>query len=137
MAIDLMSQMDEFVTGKKIAVLSDMLELGKDSIELHKEIGEYIGKNNSKKIDYLLTVGERSVDIHDSAMSNGFNKKNCLHFDNKKDLVAFLKTILTKEDDLILVKGSRGTRMEKVIYEIMEDKHLAKTLLVSDWKDSQ
>lgn len=126
-AIDLVVDMNQYIHGRKIVVLGDMLELGEYSKNLHEDIGKYICEK--KQIDYLLTVGEKTEDLCASAVINGFNKDNCIHFDDQESLIKYLKTLIS-EDGLILVKGSQGARMERVVKEIMQDKDLAKDLLV-------
>lgn len=137
MALDLLFEIKEkeIIRGKTIVVLSDMLELGESSVEDHKGIGKYIAENSVSRIDYLFTTGEMAKYISESALSSGFDKNTINHFEKKSELIDRLKTII-QDDDLILVKGSRGTKMERVVYEIMADKDLADNLLVSDWKDA-
>lgn len=55
-------------TRRKIAVLADMLELGKYSEQLHRNIGMYVAKN---KIDILVAVGKESKYIIDAASKAG------------------------------------------------------------------
>ncbi len=90
--------------GRKIAVLADMLELGKDSKTLHSEIGDYI---LLKQIDIICSFGN-------DAKHFSLKHKNGIHFNDKKDLSEYLSGIL-KNDDVILVKGSRSMKMEEII----------------------
>lgn len=137
MAINLLFEIKEkeIIKGRSIVVLSDMLELGESSVEDHREIGKFIAENSISKIGYLFTTGDLAMHISESAILNGFDKNLLIHFEDKNKLINHLKSII-KDDDLILVKGSRGTKMELVVYEIMADRHLADNLLVSDWKDA-
>jgi len=99
------------VTGKKIAVLADMLELGEQSEELHRQIG----KNTARYgIDILLTFGQLSKSIHDTAVV-----ETKAHFDNKASLTEYLMRMLA-DGDIVLVKGSRGMKMEEVILSLSE-----------------
>jgi UDP-N-acetylmuramoyl-tripeptide--D-alanyl-D-alanine ligase len=100
---------------RKIAVLGDMLELGKDSEKLHREIGEIISKIN---IDYLVTFGEKARYISDEALKNNFSKDKVFHFFKKNQIIERLKEII-RENDVVLVKGSRGMEMEKIVEEII------------------
>jgi UDP-N-acetylmuramoyl-tripeptide--D-alanyl-D-alanine ligase len=118
--------------GRKIAVLGDMMELGKHSIDEHYNIGKIAGNI----CDILITVGIRSRKIAEGAQDALLSEKNIFQFDNSiqagKDLQG-----LIKENDLILVKGSQSTRMEKVIEEIMLEPEKAFELLVRQdevWK---
>lgn len=95
---------------KKILVFGDMLELGKQSIELHKSLSIDIRK---AKIDALLTIGRQSKKLSDA--SNGI--KNKIHFSNRKSLNKYLMD-MELSDSLVLVKGSRGMRMEEFVETI-------------------
>ena len=82
-----------------------MLELGKYKRKLHKEVGEYA---HAKGIDVMLGYG----DLTKYAI-NGFGK-NGIYFNNENDLRNYLKENITSKD-VILIKGSRGMRMERFI----------------------
>ena len=86
-------------------VLGDMLELGKYKNKLHREVGEYA---NAKGIDFLLGYGDLTKHTIASFGNNGF------HFQNEDDLKNYLKENITSKD-VILIKGSRGMRMERFI----------------------
>ena len=93
--------------GRAIAVLADMLELGPISADEHAKIGEYVSK---KKTDALFTTGVESKIVHEHAKSVSSN----LYFEKKNDLLTELKKFI-KSGDTVLVKGSRGMKMEDVI----------------------
>jgi UDP-N-acetylmuramoyl-tripeptide--D-alanyl-D-alanine ligase len=119
--------------GKKYAILGDMLEIGNYSEKGHSLVGEEIVKG---KINYLITKGDLAIEINKSAINYGFNKDKAFHFSDYKEIIDFLKNNI-KMGDVVLVKGSQGARMEKVIKEIMADISLAKDLLVrqgSEWE---
>jgi UDP-N-acetylmuramoyl-tripeptide--D-alanyl-D-alanine ligase len=98
-------------TGKKIAILADMLELGDQSEELHRQIG----KNTMRcGVDILLTFGRLSKSIHDNA-----SVETKAHFDSKSTLTEYLMHTLA-DGDILLVKGSRGMKMEEVIVNLSE-----------------
>jgi UDP-N-acetylmuramoyl-tripeptide--D-alanyl-D-alanine ligase len=97
--------------GKKIAVLADMLELGKNSIDEHKRIGEAVTTSGVK---YLLTYGPLSRHTHDAA---AMAQKS--HYEQKVTLSEFLFGLLSP-GDVVLIKGSRGMRMEEVVAFITE-----------------
>lgn len=99
---------------RKIAVFSDMLELGGFSKEAHSKVGEYAAKQG---IDYLFTVGEQAKYIHNSAVENGI--KNALHFDNKDALSDKLSKFLEK-GDAVVFKASRGMALEEVIHNVYD-----------------
>lgn len=116
--------------GRKIAILGDMLELGVISEDAHKEIGKYI--NDLKNINLIITVGERSRDITREAINNGFDENLCFNFKDSDEARLFVQNKI-KQDDLVLIKGSQGTRMEKITKEIMSEPHKAKDLLVRQY----
>ena len=104
------------ISNKRIAVLSDMLELGDISEKEHTKIGEYV--NSLKNIDYLLTYGKFSQ--YTAAAAKAAGMANVYHFEDKKELTNYLKNIL-ESNDLILIKGSRGMVMEEVTREIVKN----------------
>ncbi len=118
---------------KKFAVLGDMLELGRYSEQSHQDIGKYLAKAG---VDVLITVGERARDINRGAKEAGFKAENMFHFADSLAAGKFLESRI-KKGDLILVKGSQGIRMEKVVLEIMAEPWRAKDLLVRQEKEWQ
>ncbi len=110
---------------RKIAVLGDMLELGKYTMEAHKEIG----KLAAKSADILVTVGVRAKFIAEAATSAKMPKKDIASFESVAEAGAWLAERV-KNGDLILVKGSQGVRMEKIVKELMAEPLKAKELLV-------
>ena len=103
--------------GRRIAVLGDMLELGNRSAAEHYRIGRLaVGK-----ADLLLTYGEHSVRTLTGAITGGMNPKNTDHFDTPEDMAHMLK-MRVSEGDVVLFKGSRGMRMEKVLQLFLDDK---------------
>lgn len=101
-------------SNKKIAVLSDMLELGEYSAQAHREVGRMAADAG---IDYLLTVGEMSRNINCSAKENGL--ENAFHFESKEKLADKLLEILQK-DDAVIFKASRGMKLEDVIHNVYD-----------------
>ncbi|MCF8001257.1 MAG: UDP-N-acetylmuramoyl-tripeptide--D-alanyl-D-alanine ligase [Halanaerobiales bacterium] len=103
---------------KKIAVLGDMLELGKIKQKAHKEIGSYIAKSG---IDYLITTGVLGKYISESAIQSEMDKNMVKHFKNKEEIPEFLDEI-TDTNDVVLLKASRGMQMESIYQEFKKDK---------------
>lgn len=108
-AIRTLSQVEN--KGKKIAVLGDMLELGKMSKELHRSVGEAVCENG---IDILLCIGKFSEFYIKGAVKKGFNEKNTKIFTLKSELAEYLKNIMAK-GDTVLFKASRGMKFEEII----------------------
>jgi UDP-N-acetylmuramoyl-tripeptide--D-alanyl-D-alanine ligase len=92
--------------GRKIVVLADMLELGDHAVEEHQQVGMDVSKAD---IHYLFTYGPLSLNIRPTSDRIGYQ-----HFDTKPDLVAKLTNLL-QPGDIILVKGSRGMKMEDIV----------------------
>lgn len=99
---------------KKIAVLSDMLELGSYAETAHTEIGRTVAQSN---IDYLLTVGEMSHFTAAAAEESGM--KNVFHFNSKEELTEKLLEIL-ENGDAVVFKASRGMKLEDVIHSVYD-----------------
>ena len=99
-------------TGRRILISADMLELGKDSDKLHYDSGKFIA--DKANIDLLITHGRLSKFILEGALASGMARDKTQHFDDKDDIKSFLKTFL-KDRDILLVKGSRGMKMEEII----------------------
>ncbi len=96
--------------GKRTTILGDMLELGADAVNLHKEIGAFIA---ASCVDQLFTYGDMGKYISESAVQAGMSGENVVHLASKKDIEQFKDAILSS--DIILVKGSHGMKMEEFI----------------------
>lgn len=103
--------LDGFNEGRRVAVLSDMLELGEESGRFHFEIGEYA----ASRADCLLCTGGLSRYYADGARSVGM--ENAFHYDNQEQLFEVLQSLL-KPGDVVWFKASRGMRLEQVIEEL-------------------
>ena len=99
---------------KKILILGDMLELGELSEKLHRDIGKLILKTD---IDTVFLYGSETKYIYDEI------KKDRLAFytDNKKELTDKLISYLNRDKNFktILIKGSRGMKMEEVLHKLI------------------
>lgn len=123
-AFEVLSQIES--DGRKFVVLGDMLELGDQSEKAHYEVGKSVAKMN---VDYLITVGELARDINRGAKRNGLDQDRIFNFTNLAEAGKFIQNKI-KANDFILVKGSQGGRMEKIVKEIMAEPQRAKDLLV-------
>lgn len=121
-ALDILKKLQ---SKRKIAVLGDMLELGKTTVTAH----ETVGKITAKTIKILFTVGRKAKIISESGVKAGLAKKNILSFQNLSEAALKLQEII-EPGDLILIKGSQGVRMEKIVKEIMLEPDKAGELLV-------
>lgn len=98
-------------SGNKIIIMADMLELGEVAQQEHERIGKEIEKRG---FEYLLTFGDMAKFINESA-----NVKMKIHYDQKNVLSEYACE-LASEGDIILVKGSRGMKMEDVVTFLVE-----------------
>ncbi len=105
---------------QRIAVLGDMLELGERSSQFHQELGKLV---KELEIDYLITYGKEAEQISG-------NK----HFQDQRAMIEFLKSLI-KQGDVVLIKGSQGVRMEKIVKALMLEPERAAELLVRQNKE--
>jgi UDP-N-acetylmuramoyl-tripeptide--D-alanyl-D-alanine ligase len=106
--LELMTQAD--AAGRRIAVIGDMLELGERELQFHIDAGEAIPRS----IDVVIGVGKRSRGLLVGAHNVGFEAAALHHFDDAAAAAQFLKDFI-QEGDLVLVKGSRGVGLDKII----------------------
>ncbi len=92
----------------RIAVLADMLELGENTKEYHRQVGEYAGRS---RVDELLLYGELAKNI-------GYGAEQYIgrikHFDTLSDIAEYLKAEV-KPGTAVLFKGSRGMKLNEVV----------------------
>ncbi|MDO8240922.1 MAG: UDP-N-acetylmuramoyl-tripeptide--D-alanyl-D-alanine ligase [Candidatus Moranbacteria bacterium] len=124
-ALAALEALGEIKATRKIAVLGDMLELGEESENGHKSLGK---KFAQIKGSIFLAVGNRMKQTGKELEKNNFPTKNIFYFDSPDEAGKKLQEIM-QAGDLILVKGSQGMRMEKVVEEVMADSAQAKKLL--------
>ncbi|MBI4262530.1 UDP-N-acetylmuramoyl-tripeptide--D-alanyl-D-alanine ligase [Candidatus Uhrbacteria bacterium] len=110
----------------KWAVLGDMLELGTMAEGLHHDVGKRVA---DLRIDHLVTVGELSRDIDRGAREAGMAEERIFHFAYAAEAGRFVQSRM-KQGDILLIKGSQGVRMEKIVKELMAEPERAKELLV-------
>jgi UDP-N-acetylmuramoyl-tripeptide--D-alanyl-D-alanine ligase len=103
---------------RKIAILGDMLEMGDFSDSAHEYVGKLIFEN---KIDILITLGKKSKKIAEGAKNEGMDIDNIYSFDSIESINDFCKKYMNKKNDVILVKGSRGMKMENIVESIQHN----------------
>ncbi len=130
--------LDKIKANRKIVVLGDMLELGAEEEQAHRNIG--IEVFNRGDIDFFITVGKRMVfaaeEYRKKAEKRDSSASRIGCFNEPAEAGVFIQHIL-KEGDVVLVKGSQGMRMEKIIEEIMANPNKKDSLLVRQdktWK---
>ena len=97
--------------GKRIFVFGDMLELGASSEDQHRIIGK---KCQKEELSVVFTIGNETIVAHEEINNSILHK----HFEQKESLLSNLNEIIS-EGDKILVKGSRGMRMEEIVEQII------------------
>ncbi|MDI6791840.1 MAG: UDP-N-acetylmuramoyl-tripeptide--D-alanyl-D-alanine ligase [bacterium] len=97
--------------GRKVLVMGDMLELGGDGEMLHRQIGRYLV---AAGCDFLVTVGELAAIAAGEAVAVGMKAKNVLSLSCNEEATDRLQKIL-KDDDTVLIKGSRKIKMEEIL----------------------
>lgn len=110
---------------RKIAVIGDMLELGKYTNEAH----EAIGLLAKKCADILITVGVRARASAESARGARMAARKVIAVDTASEASEELKKIL-EEGDVVFLKGSQGVRLEKTVKALMAEPEKARELLV-------
>lgn len=95
-------------SGRAVAVLGDMLELGPAAAAGHRQVGEHCA---ALGIDLVLTSGRLSSAVHEGLDARGARG---YHFDDNQQLIAALPQLI-RPGDTVLVKGSRGMKMEMVV----------------------
>jgi UDP-N-acetylmuramyl pentapeptide synthase len=109
---------------RRIAVLGDMLEIGKFTIQAHQAMGELA----VPIVDVLCTVGPRAKFIAREARECGMKEENIKEFGSSIDAGKYLQDMI-EAGDIILVKGSQSMRMERTVEEIMAHPEDAQQLL--------
>jgi UDP-N-acetylmuramoyl-tripeptide--D-alanyl-D-alanine ligase len=97
--------------GKTFAVLGDMLELGEDSPDLHRQVGVIVAREG---VDHLLAMGEQASHLLAGAAEAGMSSDRMTQASDHQEMATQVRSLLAA-GDCLLVKGSRGMRMEKVV----------------------
>jgi len=120
---------------RRIALLGDMRELGGFTERAHREVGEYIAKNN---IDIFVAIGEAMHEAIEAAKKNGMSEDRVIHMENAVAAARFLEERL-HAGDVILIKGSQNTiRLERAVKALMLEPERAEELLCRqgpEWKN--
>ncbi|MGM0471328.1 MAG: UDP-N-acetylmuramoyl-tripeptide--D-alanyl-D-alanine ligase [Bacillota bacterium] len=103
--------------GNLIAVVGDMLELGSKAKELHRKIGAVVIE---REIDYLITVGDLAALIGQEAKRLGMSSQQVFICQDNEEASRELLQIL-QPDDTILLKASRGMKLEEIEARLLEE----------------
>jgi UDP-N-acetylmuramoyl-tripeptide--D-alanyl-D-alanine ligase len=105
-ALNLLAELD----GHKVAVLGDMLELG----PYEKQGHEIVGVRAAEVADSLVTIGTLGHLIASAAHMAGMQSGRIIEFENAEEAISHLQNSLM-EKDVVLIKGSHGTRMDRIV----------------------
>ena len=115
-AVDLLSEIE--CSGKRVAVVGDMLELGERSDELHRAVGCFIA---GRSVQILVTIGEEAAKIAGSALAAGFAEEQVVVRETNPQAITYLRGTL-RTGDVVLIKGSRGMEMEEIVKALAREK---------------
>ena len=106
-ALNLLSEME---ARRRVAVLGDMLELGEQEEAAHR----IVGKRAAEVAGLLITIGQRAKIIADEAFLSGLSAKRIVRLPDREAAQQYLQENL-REGDIVLVKGSRGLRLDRMV----------------------
>jgi UDP-N-acetylmuramoyl-tripeptide--D-alanyl-D-alanine ligase len=115
---------------RRIVAAGEMLELGPASAELHREAGRQIA---AQKIDWIFGVGGQASEIVAGAIEAGHPKPQTRFFVSSEEAAESLAGFIAR-GDLLLVKGSRGVKMERIVdalrarYSLLDVKSAAEAI---------
>lgn len=104
-------------SGRRIAVLGDMLELGTSTLAQHYRVGRIA----ATKCDLILALGNNAGRVVSGAITGGMRPDRAIACNTMPELAELLRT-RAKAGDTILIKGSRGMRMERVLELFSQEK---------------
>ena len=110
-ALNLLAELD----GRRVAVLGDMLELGDYEERGHR----MVGARAAQVADELVTVGKRAQWIADEALQAGLMESQVVALGDSQTAIEYLRDRVGA-NDVVLIKGSRGVKMDKIVAELEE-----------------
>ncbi|MEI9966852.1 MAG: hypothetical protein WDN67_04460 [Candidatus Moraniibacteriota bacterium] len=110
---------------RKVVVLGDMLELGPESDALHAALAAPLQAAN---VSLVILVGRHMQVLYQTLFEKGFGRKQLERFDDPDEAALALPSLL-RPNDLILVKGSQGVRMEKISEALLAENEDAEQVL--------
>ena len=106
------------VTGNRIAVLGDMLELGPDSAQMHQSVGEFL---HPDEISEVFLYGAEMSSLYEEVRPRYGEKAHYYRKNQKRDMIADLKSHLTPQD-MVVVKGSNGMGLLEVVTALLDER---------------
>lgn len=110
-ALDTLAELRRQGGGRALAVLGDMLELGRETAALHRGVGERAARVG---VDRLLTIGGHAGELIEGARRAGAPAEAAMEFTNIESLTKFVLDH-SQAGDWILIKASRGMKLERVL----------------------
>ncbi len=101
---------------RRILAAGEMRELGTASPELHRQAGQFAAKTG--KIDWIISVAGYAEQIVEGALAAGFPRARAKFFATPQEAAEFLADFIVS-GDLLLVKGSRGVKMEQIVESLI------------------
>lgn len=118
-------ELANFPSGTKVVILGDMLELGNLSSQLHRDLAIDILHSGA---EYFIAVGKLMALAASDLQKLGFDSKRIFIFPTSQSAIAKAQELV--RNGVVLVKGSQGMRMEKIVKQIMFEQKYAQRLLV-------
>ncbi len=115
---------------RRVAILGSMKELGKDSDKIHKNIGKLLSQN----VDLFIAVGEEIKPAFQEFNKLTKSKEKSIWVPNSNSILERITDLITS-NDLILIKGSESSRMEKISAKLLLNQKFSKELLPRQSKD--
>jgi UDP-N-acetylmuramoyl-tripeptide--D-alanyl-D-alanine ligase len=103
---------------RRILAAGEMRELGPASTELHREAGRFVA--STRKIDWVIGVEGDAAQLIGGAVSAGLNRAHTRFFASSEEAADFLRKFFA-QGDLLLVKGSRGVKMERIVEALLAE----------------
>lgn len=131
MALESLSRIEIKPGAKRYVVFGDMLELGTETENAHREIGFKVAEYG---FDFLITVGEAAKFTAAAAKEAGLDENKIASFATSIEAGRFLQEKMA-QGDVVLAKGSQGVRVEKLVKEVMAEPLQASALLCRQGKE--
>jgi len=115
-AIDVLATIGERRGARTVAVLGEMRELGAETEEAHRAIGEYAA---SRHVDVLLAIGEPARPMLDGIAGAAESATTGVYVPDRDDALAWLRSNM-RPRDIVVVKASRGAELDKLAAAVVE-----------------
>lgn len=125
--------MKELMAPRKVVILGDMLELGPESDREHALLSSAVKDSG---VDVVVTVGKHMRALHEQLLQDGFSRRQVLWLPDPMTALEAVMNIVRTED-LVLIKGSQGLRMETITEQLLIDPRTSSLYLCrqsDDWR---